>query len=83
MRKPIMEKYKEELNKVDKAIKEIQGTGKSLLEDKLWKIYGYINEIINTRNITKEDEEIKRMGYHRLHFDEWWENERKKDYPNI
>lgn len=83
MTKPIMQKYKEEVEKVKRAIKEIKDSGKASLERKLWDIYSYLREIINSRDVTKKDKKITEIGYRPLHFDEWWKNEKEKDYPKI
>lgn len=83
MQKPIMKKYEGESEKVERAIEEIKNSEKSFLENKLWTIYGYLQDIINSRDVTKENDEIKKIGYRRLHFEEWWKNEKEQNHPRI
>jgi len=78
MQKPIMQKYKDELEEVEKAIEGVKDMVDPTLKDKLWKIYHFIQEIINTGNVVKEDEEIKKIGYRPLHFNEWWGREKRE-----
>ena len=78
MQEPIMQKYKDDLKEVEKAIEEVKDIVDPTLKDKLWKIYHLIQEIINTGDVTKEDEEIKKLGYRLSHFKEWWDREKRK-----